>query len=236
MEHKKPPQILKVKDVPDNDKFEGLHPNLPPVPCLMLIIGSVKSGKSNYIINMLCNSDFYKGRFDIVNIISTTLHNDTKGKILEKHFECATNFDESLIEGIKKEQGMYDKIDRPTRALILDDCLTHVGGGGLSRNDSISFFSTRFRHYIDFYCITTQSFKAVSTLIRNNANAIIICRLQNQKELEKVMLEYGSLVGGDENFLRMYNEIHSEPYQLMYINTAENPCRVFKNHELQLYP
>ena len=220
MEHKNPPRILKVKDVPDNDKFEGLHPNLPQVPCLMLIIGSVKSGKSNYIINMLCNSDFYKGRFDIVNIISTTLHNDTKGKILEKHFECATSFDESLIEGIKREQGMYDKIDRPTRALILDDCLTHVGGGGLSRNDSIS----------------TQSFKAVSTLIRNNANAIIICRLQNQKELEKVMLEYGSLVGGEDNFLSMYNEIHSQPYQLMYIDTAENPCRVFKNHEVQLYP
>jgi hypothetical protein len=63
---RKVPKIKKVKDVPENDKFNGIHNNLCQMPCLMIIIGSVKSGKSNYIINLLCNTDFYKGMFDIV--------------------------------------------------------------------------------------------------------------------------------------------------------------------------
>ncbi len=232
----KVPKIKKVKDVPENDKFDGIHDYLPKMPCLMIIIGSVKSGKSNYIINLLCNNDFYKGMFEIVQIISTTLYSDNKGKILDKYFDCNDNFDDSLIEGIKEEQSQYPKEERPTRALILDDCLTHKGGGGLSRNDSISFFSTRFRHYINFYCITTQSFKNLSPLIRNNANAVIICRLQNTAEKNKVMEEYGDLVGGQENFLKMYDEVHSEPYNIMYLDLQSNPARVFKNHEKQLYP
>jgi hypothetical protein len=52
----------------------------------------------------------------------------------------------------------------------------------------------------------------------------------------KVMEEYGDLVGGQENFLKMYDEVHSEPYNIMYLDLQSNPARVFKNHETQLYP
>ena len=51
----KVPKIKKVKDIPENDKFDGIHDYLPKMPCLMIIIGSVKSGKSNYIIRSRIN-------------------------------------------------------------------------------------------------------------------------------------------------------------------------------------
>ena len=46
---KPPPKILKVKDVKEDDRFSDIHDNLPKMPCLGLLIGSVRSGKSNLI-------------------------------------------------------------------------------------------------------------------------------------------------------------------------------------------
>ena len=41
------PKILKVKDLKEDDRFSDIHENLPKMPCLGLLIGSVRSGKSN---------------------------------------------------------------------------------------------------------------------------------------------------------------------------------------------
>eukprot|EP01049_Picozoa_sp_SAG25_P011701 SAG25_NODE_1470_length_2949_cov_133.657544_3_plen_232_part_00 len=229
---KPPPVIKKVKDVEESDKFDGIHENLPQMPSLCLIIGSVRSGKSNLLVNFFCNPDFYKDRFDIVKIVSTTLGSDTKGKILAKHFDCDDHYEDKLIEEIKQSQSEYEeKKDRPTFALVLDDVLTK----DFSKNNAVSFFSTRFRHYIDFYVIATQTFRAVSGMIRNNATDVIIARQQNQKELEKIAEEYGSLVGGEENFFKLYNQVHKEKYQMMYMKLSENPVQVYKNFAERIY-
>jgi hypothetical protein len=226
------PIIRQVKDVTESDKFDGIHENLPQMPSLCLIIGSVRSGKSNLLVNFFCNPDFYKDRFDIVKIISTTLGSDTKGKILNEYFDCMDHYEDGVIEEIKKEQSKYEeKKDRPTYALVLDDVLTK----DFSKNNAVSFFSTRFRHYIDFYVIATQTFRAVSGMIRNNATDVIIARQQNQKELEKIAEEYGSLVGGDDNFIQLYNQVHTEKYQMLYLKLSENPVQVFHNFTKRIY-
>ncbi len=223
---KSAPQILKVRDVIETEKFDGIHENLPQMPSLCLIIGSVRSGKSNLLVNFFCNPQFYKDRFDIVKIVSTTLGSDTKGKILSKHFDCSDHYEDGIIEEIKQSQSQYEeKKDRPTFALVLDDVLTK----DFSKSNAVSFFSTRYRHYIDMYVIATQTFRAVSGMIRNNAQAVLIGRQQNQKELIKIMEEYGSLVGGDENFMRLYKEVHKDKYQFMYLDLTSNPARVLRN-------
>ena len=141
-----------------------------------------------------------------------------------------------MIGDIKQSQSLYkpeeDGVARPTFALVLDDVLTK----DFSKSNEVSFFATRFRHYIDMYCISTQTFRAVSGLIRNNATDVVICRQQNQKELDKIAEEYGGNVGGDENFMRMYQDIHKIPFQVMYIKMSENPCQVYRNFEELIYP
>ena len=236
MESRPPPHILKVRDIDPDSAFADLHPNIPQMPSLLLIIGSVRSGKSNLITNLFCNPAFYKDKFEIVRIISTTLHADPKGKILEKHFDCDSHYEDHMIEDIKQSQGIYDEekdgVRRPTFALVLDDVLTK----DFSKSNEVSFFATRFRHYIDMYCISTQTFRAVSGLIRNNATDVVICRQQNQKELEKIAEEYGGNVGGEDNFMAMYRDIHKIPYQVMYLKLSENPAQVFRNFEELIYP
>jgi len=233
MENKRPaPRVLKVKDIEEDTRFNDIHENLPQMPSLLLIIGSVRSGKSNLITNLFCNPEFYKDKFDIVRIISTTLHTDHKGKILSKFFDCDSHYEDSMIEEIKKEQSGHEDGERPTYALVLDDVLTK----DFSKNNAVSFFSTRFRHYIDMYVIATQTFRAVSGMIRNNATDVIICRQQNDKEKLKIAEEYGSMVGGQDNFMKMYNDIHKEKYQLMYLKLSENPAQVYRNFEEMIYP
>ena len=227
------PKVLKVRDEKPSEKFDDIHENLPAMPSLCLIIGSVRSGKSNLLVNYFCNPDFYKDKFDIVKFVSTTLHTDNKGKILSKHFDCMDHYEDSIIENIKKSQGQYEnKEDRPTYALVMDDVLTK----DFKKTNQVSFFSTRFRHYIDFYLIAVQSFRAVSGMIRNNATDVIICKQQNQKELEKIAEEYGDLVGGQDNFMKLYDEAHKDRYSFLYLKLSENPAEAYIRHERKIYP
>lgn len=229
----KAPKVLKVKDEDPNEKFDDIHPNLPQMPSLCLVIGSVRSGKSNLLVNMFCNPEFYKDKFDIVRIISTTMHTDHKGKILAKHFDCSDHYEDSMIDDIKRSQSEYeDKSERPTYALVMDDVLTK----DFKKTNQVSFFATRFRHYIDFYIIAVQSFRAVAGMIRNNATDVIICKQQNSKELSKIAEEYGDLVGGEEQFLKLYNEAHKERYSFLYLKLSENPAQAFLRFEKQIYP
>ena len=221
------PKILKVKDLKEDDRFGDIHDNLPKMPCLGLLIGSVRSGKSNLLVNFFMNESFYKGKFDTVTFISNTLHTDNKGVLLSKYFDTHDHYEDSMISGIMKEQAQYKRDERPSYALILDDILTQ----DFSKSNAVSFFSTRFRHYIDFYLISTQSFRAVSGMIRNNANAVFICRQQNRMELDKISEEYSGSVGGKENFLKHYKDIHSSPFQVMYLDLQNNPARILRNFE-----
>ncbi len=227
------PVVLKVRDEEPSEKFADIHSNLPQMPSLLLIIGSVRSGKSNLLVNYFCNPEFYKDKFDVVKFVSTTLHTDNKGKILSKHFDCQDRYEDGIIEDIKKSQSGYeDKSERPTYALVMDDVLTK----DFKKTNQVSFFSTRFRHYIDFYVIAVQSFRAVSGMIRNNATDVIICKQQNQKELEKIAEEYGDMVGGHDNFIKLYEEAMKDRYSFLYLKLSENPAEAYVRHEYKIYP
>ena len=236
---KKAPKVYKVKDPEKDNRFEDIHENLPAMPSLLLIIGSVRSSKSNLIVNLLCSPEMFLNKFDIVKVVSSTLHSCPKGKIMNKYFDATSEYSDQIIEDIKTSQSQYDAIDRPTFCLVADDILTQ----DFSKNNALSFFATRFRHYIDFFIIATQSFRAVSGLIRNNATDIIITKQQNQKELMKIIEEYGSMFpssdgagDGEKNLLKMYQEAHKERYSFLYLKLSENPPHAFIQFSEQIYP
>ncbi len=236
---KKAPKVYKVKDPEPSMRFDDIHENLPQMPSLLLIIGSVRSAKSNLICNLLMNPEMMKDRFDIVKVVSTTLHSCHKGKLLDKYFDATSEYSDQIIEDIKKSQSQYEATERPTFALVLDDVLTQ----DFSKNNAVSFFATRFRHYIDMFIIATQSFRAVSGLIRNNATDIIITKQQNQKELMKIIEEYGSMFpssdgagDGEKNLMKMYQEAHKERFSFLYLKLSENPPHAFIRFEEQIYP
>tara|TARA_R100000963_G_scaffold27265_1_gene18608 strand:+ start:720 stop:1433 length:714 start_codon:yes stop_codon:yes gene_type:complete len=225
-----PPKVYKVKDPVSDDKYEDIHPNLPQPPSLVLIIGSVKQGKSNLVVNMLCSPEMYKDKFDIVKIISNTLNADPKGKILNKHFDCEDHYEDSMIHSLVESQKSYEDFERPTVAVLLDDILTR----DFSKNNAVSFLATRFRHYgIGMLLFTTQSFRAVSGLIRNNATSVIVMKQQNNKEREKIEEEYGDMFPGIFNDMYEY-AINDEPYSFLYLDLATNPATGYIRFERKI--
>lgn len=226
----KAPKIYKVKDPEPSEAFKDLHPHLPTPPSLLLIIGSVKQGKTNLLVNLTCSPEMYKDKFDETYIISNTLNADPKGKILKKYFICEDHYEDAMIESIIEKQKNYDETTRPNIALFLDDILTK----DFKKSNYVSFLSTRFRHHgISMLCFTTQSFRAVSNLIRGNATDVIIMKQQSAKELEKIIEEYGQFYG-EQRFREKYDEVMEDKYQMLYLKLSENPAQLFKNFEERL--
>ncbi len=226
------PEVLPVQDRDDLPKEKPLHPHLPKPPTLMLLVSPIKTGKSTLISNLLLNENFYgQDYFDEVKIISNTIHNDNTSRFLLKAFDCEDHYSDSMIDGIVSKQKSFEKEDQPSMCVVLDDCL-----GSIRREAKVNHLCSRFRHYnIKLLLISSQNFRMVSPIIRQNATAVIIgSPFPNQKELMKVAEEYGDMFGGAENWLKIYKIATPERYKFLYMDLSENPAEAYASFERKI--
>ena len=235
----KPPKILKVRDpTPDEVQKERMpppHPNLPKIDgfgggAMVLLISPVKTGKSTILSNLLLNKDFYDGqnRFDDVHIMSNTIANDITSRYLKKAFTTYDHYDDNVITDLINGQKKYPKQEQPEVALIVDDCL-----GSVPQNGELWKLCSRFRHYnFKLFCISSQNFKAVSPVARQNAtNVIIGSPFPNQSELGKVAESYGDLFGGQRRFMEIYKKATPDRYNFLHLDLQSNPPIAYKNFD-----
>jgi hypothetical protein len=230
---KKVPKVLKVNDVLEKNKYKPIHEFLPKPQFLTLIIGSVRSGKTNYLINALRNGDDFYGEdyWDAYKIISNTLNNDTKGKYFTDAFaDCEDHYTDQMIKELIQSQKKYEREEMPTMLILLDDILSR----DFKKTNDITYLCSKFRHYEMSIFLTTQSFRSVGTIIRNNATNVLIFRQNNAKELDKIKEEYSELCGSEELFMTYYNLAHDSPFSFLYIDAQENPARFYRRHETLL--
>ena len=225
-----PPTIFPVKDPPKEKPRKVLHPNLPELPTIMVLVAPTKSGKSTILSNLFLRQEFYKGAFDNVTIMSNTIDQDITSRFLRKSCDCYTGYDDNVLAGIIEQQKSFDDEDRPFIAMIFDDIL-----GSVKRNSYLNHLVTRSRHYgVGLLAISVQSFKAVGPTIRNNTNSFICGNLQNLSELDKISAEYSGMFGGDEKFRKIYHKATEQRYDFLYLDLQSNPARAFRNFEEQI--
>jgi hypothetical protein len=215
-----PPKVLRVKD-PPYLKHKPLHPHLPQPPALVLLCSPIKTGKSTLVSNLLLNSHFYgQDYFDQTYIISNTIHADDTSRFLKQAYDCHDHYDDSLIEEIVHRQNQFEKKDMPEIAIVLDDVLGSIKNGAY-----VNKLSTRFRHYnIKLLLFSTQVFRSVSNIIRQNCTSLIVgSPFANKSELLKIAEEYGEMFGGPEQFLHIYRLATPERYDFMYCDLQSNP-------------
>ncbi len=228
--------ILPVKEDGTEKKLKRpIHPNLPNIATgqMGVIISPVKTGKSTILSNLLLNPNYFKDQFDIVYIISNTIHNDRTSRFLKKAFPDTifSEYKDSVIDNIVKYQESFPKDKQPFIAIILDDFL------GIKKGASIFSFLTRFRHYnCGLLLMASQLFRGLPSVARQNATfAIFGGPNPNEKEVNKIAEEYGDIYGGQENFKALYRYCTKERYNFMYCPLQSNPSEAFKNFTELIY-
>lgn len=207
--------ILPVKSLED-DKNNGLNPILPKPPFLGIVNGSVRSGKSTLLMNLLYNDNFYKGMFDKIIFISPTCENDktlhhmNEDDDIIKICDNLESIDGILKSIVKIQQDELKKGDGMHTLLILDDML-----GYIKQHSYLSFLCTRYRHFRLSLLITTQSFRSIPNVVRTNASFYIIYTTQNDKELEKIFDEFGGLI---PNFKTIFKQATEQMYNFLYLD------------------
>lgn len=230
-----PPKIIPVKDPEEQylnkNGMPPVHPHLPQVEgygggACLLLVSPVKTGKSTLISNLLLNSDFYdaQDRFDSTHIISNTIANDVTSRFLKDAFDCHDQYNDNIIDGIVERQKSYPKEEQPEIAVVIDDCL-----GSIKREGRINHLASRFRHFnIKLLVISSQNFRAVSPIIRQNAtNVIVGSPFPNRKELLKVAEEYGDLFGGPEKWMALYKKATPSRYDFIHMDLQSNPPKMY---------
>ena len=222
--------ILPVKPSGDEKKLKKpIHPNLPQIQTgqLGIMISPVKTGKSTVISNLLLSPHFYRDQFDIVYVISNTIHNDQTSRFLKEAFP-ETIFDEysdDIIKNIITYQKSFPKDKQPFIAIILDDFL------GIKSKSMIYHLATRFRHYnIGLLLFASQLFRGLPPVLRQNCTFCIIGGPNpSDFEIDKMAEEYGAIYGGAENFKKLYKQATSKRYNFLYLDLANNPVKAYQN-------
>jgi zona occludens toxin (predicted ATPase) len=88
-----------------------------------------------------------------------------------------------------------------------------------TENLSFQFFWQKYRHFHLDFMIAAQSFRKIPLVIRNCANQIVFFKLNNERELEKIDDEYGSLFS--PQFIQIAKKITAKKYDFCYLNLDE---------------
>jgi len=211
-----------------------VHENLPDIQkgANTLIVSSVRSGKSNLLVNLLLNSNFYKDAFDDVYIFSSTIHQDQTSRKLEEAFPATTydSFDENKLLRILEHQQSYDDPeDRPAIALILDDLPP------LKANSLFFQIASRYRHYgIGLLLYSVQNFKMVSPIVRNNATNLILGTL-NSAQVAQIGETFQDNIGDKEIFKKLHRQAVPERFNFLHAHLDRYPAEVFQNFDRLIY-
>lgn len=224
---------IKIEDDKLNEG-EDKYPLVSPVH-LILVIGRVKSGKSLLINNLYLSQRFYADDFENRILISSTAHNDAINKYMIDEFDFVfEEFSEALLDQIidlvKADEG------KGRWLLLLDDIIGDVKFSRGGRVDAISALASKFRHIGNgevegklAVCITTQYFKYISTILRNNATAYYIMGAFPEAEMKKIAEALSFFGNGDKQFLEIFRRSRKEEFDFLYCSVQDLECR--RNHD-----
>lgn len=236
-------KILPVKK--DEEKESKLNPILPIHPSCTCLVAPPRAGKSNLIMNLLSNPNFYycgneddpdePSFFNEIYYFSPTSRFDKTTKKILGAMENVIQIDDMddlmnismYVEEIQKSQKNWDEKKegrpRPKILLVYDDL------ADILVKTRVDHLSTKFRHYSFSILCVSQSYKKLPPTLRNCMTALIWFNLMSEKEHIKLYEEHGSAIPNYWEHLKLLNK----KYQFLYYN-IEN-AKLYHNFETLLY-
>ena len=219
---------FKIYPVRKEEDFIKLDRELPkPFDSLFSSNGSVVgifappgSGKSNLISNLILRDEYFKDLFpNGVYIVSPTILQDLTSAHLRQYADFVeTEYSEQLIKEIMENiMSGSDPLDqdeeRGMSCVILDDIL------GLIKqvNSVCNRLASTCRHLRSVVFFSLQAVKGLPATIRSNLSMTLVFHQPSKKQFNDIV-ELHSLLGGEENFIRCYNEATSVKYGYLIAN------------------
>lgn len=143
------------------------------------LIGIRQSGKTNVLVHLVNN--FYQKSYSLIMIISPSVFIDPTWKSLKKHknvvfFDRCTN---AILGDIYKTQ--KERFEKGEELLlIIDDFGVNRQLGAM-----IDVIAARGRHIKMQFIMTSQYFRCLTPVFRNNVDHMLVWRLTN-KEFAKI--------------------------------------------------
>jgi hypothetical protein len=224
-----------VAQTEEDPRWSDLDPRLPKPPCLIIFNGSMKSGKTVDIINMIYNPNFYHDKFDTKVYMSPSLEEDDNleyvmnddsfhkitGDRLHDADSILVGLCEAQRERVKeaKRQGKHP----PHMLIVLDDMLGLLG-------EKFKYLCTKLRQPRITIFLSCQNFRSINKVVRENAFQYCLFPTSDKKELKKYEEEFGNTF---PNFLELYRQATNERYSFLRLDRKE--ARAYKRFDQLIY-
>jgi len=225
---------LKIDDkkLGEIDKGE----NMCKVPHLLLIVGSVRSGKTTLISNLYLNDNLYSRDYGVKILVCPTANTDVMYKAAVEQFDYVfddvSNIDLLIAELIE----MIEKDETDQKYIIVFDDIVGSSLGKRGKIDAVTALSTKYRHIGNkngegklSICIAVQYFKHLNIYLRSNCSGLYVCGAMGDTELKKIADNYEHFGGSKSNFIDLYKKARQNPYDFLFLNT--HSFKAFRNHE-----
>ena len=209
---------LKVQ-VAKHDQWETQQPRsqiadvVPPTPCRILITGPSGSGKGILTLDLLTR--IYAGCFQRIIVVLPSVHLDSAWQPVKDYVhkvmgvpeeeECFFDtLDEEKLSEILETQRNNVEFQTEEKAskelcgicIVCDDfagspsVMSSRAGG-----NALNHLLVRCRHNFCSCMILSQKLRAMGSLLRVNAQGLIIFRLRNKLELDAIIEELSAVYG-----------------------------------------
>ena len=226
-------KILPVKK--EAEKPSILNPILPIFPSCTCIVAPPRAGKSNLVMNLLCNPNFYYGGnendpenpsyFDEIHYLSPTSRFDKTTKNILSKMDNVIQIDDTeelqniafYVQALQQSQKDWDQEKegrpKPKILLVFDDMVD------LLVQSKVDMLSTKFRHYNFSVICISQSYKKLPPVLRNCMTALIFFNLMSEKEFIKLHDEHGQSIPGYWEHITLLNKRFSFLYYNIEMQT-----------------
>jgi hypothetical protein len=168
-------------------------------------------------VDLLLDADKYKNKFDVIFIWSRTFHLDGKWKnICLPPGSIFDKFNENDVTVLLETAEEVNKVTPVNTLFIFDDMVTE-GIMNSRRMGALEAIAVRGRHVNVSIIIITQQYLALSPPVRNNTTNMVIFRVRNGDEMEKITRENREWMK-EQDFKAMFYDITKDPYSFLHIN------------------